>query len=100
MTQIKFLYGQNLTSANAAVVPGAMYIDTATKELWFDDPSNVIKTHTKIIDTDTLLYTPEGDIIDCDVSSNLQLGELTTAPRAIERPRVWPRWSRLSYNHY
>ena len=88
MTQIKFLYGQNLASANAAVVPGAMYIDTATKELWFDDPSNVIKTHTKIIDTDTLLYTPEGDIIDCDVSANLQLGELTTRDGKMFAPKT------------
>lgn len=64
MAILKFLYGQNLKTANPTFEPGAIYVDTATGEMWFDDPSNTITTHTKIIDTETLLYEPVGELID------------------------------------
>ena len=38
MAILKFLYGQNFKTANPTFTPGTMYVDTATGEMWFDDP--------------------------------------------------------------
>ena len=64
MAQLKLLYGQNLKVANPAFDPGTLYVDIATGEMWFDDPSSSVTTHAKIIDNDTLLFEPIGELID------------------------------------
>lgn len=79
MAILKFLYGQNFKTANPTFSPGTMYVDTATGEMWFDDPSNTITTHTKIIDTATLLYEPIGDLIDYPAASGATTAKLGTA---------------------
>lgn len=38
MSEIKFLHGKNL-DASTAITAGTFYLDTATNELWYDDPS-------------------------------------------------------------
>jgi hypothetical protein len=59
MAILQFLHGKNLKTNNPAFNPGTMYLDTETGELWFDDPSNTLTQHTKVIDTATLLYSIE-----------------------------------------
>lgn len=61
--QLKFLYGENLKDKSVAIVPGTIYLDVATGELYFDDPTqNDIEKHNKIIDTATLIYTIEESV--------------------------------------
>jgi hypothetical protein len=42
---LRFLQGQNLREKNVAFQPGTIYLDTATKEMWFDDPSQTTMRH-------------------------------------------------------
>lgn len=60
---LNFLYGKNLIGSNIDFQAGTIYLDTATQELFFDDPdpeANVAdKVHKKIIDTSTLIYMIE-----------------------------------------
>ena len=44
-------------SKSTSVKAGTLYLDLATKELYFDDPSGTQKTHQKVIDAATLLYS-------------------------------------------
>lgn len=40
MSNLQFLYGSNLAGkSNVAFKPGTLYLDTETKELYFDNPS-------------------------------------------------------------
>lgn len=59
--QLTFLTGLNLNE-NIPFTSGIIYYDAATHELWFDDPSNSISIHKKIIDMDTFTYTLEEDM--------------------------------------
>lgn len=58
---LNFLYGKNLISSNIDFQAGTIYLDTATQELFFDDPDPeaTVKDHKKIIDTSTLIYIAE-----------------------------------------
>ena len=60
MAFLKFLFGKNLSNVTT-IQPGALYLDTGTKELFFDDPSGESQEHNKIIDTSTLMYTIDGE---------------------------------------
>ena len=59
MAILQFLYGKNLKQINPTFTPGTVYLDTETGEMWFDDPSNTLTTHAKVIDTATLIYSIE-----------------------------------------
>lgn len=59
---LRFLQGQNLREKNVAFQPGTIYLDTATNEMWFDDPSQTTLRHQKIIDLDTLVYLIENTV--------------------------------------
>ena len=59
MPQLKFLYGENLEDQNLTSIPGAIYLDVATNELFFGHPQSV-NQYIKMIDTDTFLYNIEG----------------------------------------
>lgn len=60
---LRFLYGKNLREKNVEFKPGTFYLDTATNELWFDDPSlSEEEKHQKIIDIETLVFTTDGSI--------------------------------------
>lgn len=58
---LNFLYGKNLIGSNIDFQAGTIYLDTATQELFFDDPDPeaTVKDHKKIIDTSTLIYIME-----------------------------------------
>lgn len=56
MAILKFLHGKNFKDATSSFQPGTFYLDTETGEMWFDDPSSSTTDHSKIIDTDTLIY--------------------------------------------
>lgn len=60
---LNFLYGKNLIGSNIDFQAGTIYLDTATQELFFDDPdpeaNEADKVHKKIIDTSTLIYMME-----------------------------------------
>ena len=72
---IKFLFGQKLKDKTVTFEPGVMYLDTYTKEMWYDDPSNTLQQHSKIIDTNTLVYSIEetfefpGEVTDASGTS-------------------------------
>ena len=71
---LRFLQGQNLREKNVAFQPGTIYLDTATKEMWFDDPSQTTMRHQKIVDLDTLVYLIEetvqfNPVVDNDAGS-------------------------------
>lgn len=55
MANLKFLFGENLSSS-IPFVAGTIYLDTATGEMWFDDPNKATTSHRKIIDSNTLIY--------------------------------------------
>lgn len=57
MAILTFKYGKNLSS-DTPFTAGAIYLDTETNELWYDNPSdeNVTTEHQKVIDTSTLIY--------------------------------------------
>ena len=57
MATLKFLHGKDFLTKVLALQPGTFYLDTETGELWFDDPSNTLTDHKKIIDTNTLIYS-------------------------------------------
>ena len=57
MATLKFLHGKDFLTKVLALQPGTFYLDTETGELWFDDPSNTLTDHKKIIDTSTLIYS-------------------------------------------
>ena len=61
MNLLQFLFGENFKNRSISFKPGTFYLDTSSNELWIDDPSNLNKTHTKIIDTDTLIFSTTGD---------------------------------------
>ncbi len=85
--QLKFLYGENLKDKSVAIVPGTIYLDVATGELYFDDPTKVdIEKHNKIIDTATLIYTIEESVTfpsvgdeDADVPGGITSAKLGAA---------------------
>lgn len=58
--QVKFLYGENLSNrSDVNIKPGTIYLDIATGELYFDDPSKTnvtVNDRHKIIDTATLTF--------------------------------------------
>lgn len=61
--QLKFLYGNDLKNKSVAVAPGTIYLDVATGELFYDDPSEIdTENHNKIIDTATLTYSVSGRV--------------------------------------
>ncbi len=57
MAILTFKYGKNLSSSTPFTA-GAIYLDTETNELWYDNPSdeNSEVEHQKVIDTSTLIY--------------------------------------------
>ena len=59
MAILQFLAGSNFTSQTLNFQPGTIYLDTATGEMWFDDPQGIATDHAKIIDLDTLIYEAE-----------------------------------------
>lgn len=61
MPQLQFLYGENLKTKNLKFLSGTIYLDTATNELFFDDPTALNNNRIKMVDTDTFLYSVEGD---------------------------------------
>lgn len=66
MPNIRFLYGKNL-STETPIKPGTFYLDLETNELWFDNPSDIsITQHNKIIDSKTLVYAMDADMITYD----------------------------------
>ena len=57
MQSLQFLFGKNLNDAKLEIKPGKIYLDLATNELYYDDPSGIdVEKHNKIIDTATLIY--------------------------------------------
>jgi predicted Rdx family selenoprotein len=60
MSILQFLFGKDLNKKNVNFTPGTFYLDTATKELWYDDPDTSIpedkRTHQRIVDTTSLTY--------------------------------------------
>lgn len=63
LQQVKFLFGEKLQEKNPTIQPGTIYLDIATGEMYYDDPSAVKSAHQKIIDTATLIYTIETNSI-------------------------------------
>lgn len=60
MNILQFLFGKEFNKGqNIPFSPGSFYLDLTKGELWIDDPTNTESTHSKIIDTDTLLYEIE-----------------------------------------
>lgn len=57
LPQIQFLYGSKLQEVNPAIKPGTIYLDIATGELYYDDPTPNSNIRQKIIDIATLIYT-------------------------------------------
>lgn len=62
MAILQFLAGTDFVNKSLSFQPGTIYLDTATGELWFDDPQGVITNHSKIIDLDTLIYEIEDEV--------------------------------------
>lgn len=59
MAILQFLAGTDFVNKSLSFQPGTIYLDTATGEMWFDDPQGVATDHAKIIDLDTLVYEIE-----------------------------------------
>lgn len=60
MNFLQFLFGKDFNKGeNVPFTPGSFYLDLSKGELWIDDPTNNALTHSKIIDTDTLIYEVE-----------------------------------------
>lgn len=59
MAVLQFLAGTDFVNKTLNFQPGTIYLDTATGEMWFDDPQGIAKDHAKIIDLDTLIYEIE-----------------------------------------
>ena len=59
MAILQFLAGTDFVNKSLSFQPGTIYLDTATGEMWFDDPQGVATDHAKIIDLDTLVYDIE-----------------------------------------
>lgn len=60
MNLLQFLFGKDFNKGeNVPFTPGSFYLDLSKGELWIDDPTNNTVTHSKIIDTDTLIYEVE-----------------------------------------
>ena len=55
------MYGKNLKDSNKEILPGTIYLDLATNEFFYDDPTGEKQVHEKIIDTATLIYTIVGE---------------------------------------
>ena len=62
MAILQFLAGTNFVNKSLSFQPGTIYLDTATGEMWFDDPQGVATDHAKIIDLDTLVYDIEEQV--------------------------------------
>ena len=58
--EVSFFYGQNLSS-NVPFKPGAIYLDTLNKKLWYDDPSGAVAEHTVLTAPDEI-YVGEGEM--------------------------------------
>lgn len=76
MATLKFLHGKDFITKVLALQPGTFYLDTETGELWFDDPSNTLTDHKKIIDTKTLIYSIDNSF---EFSGEFAEGGVTTA---------------------
>lgn len=61
MKLLQFLFGQDFKNRYIAFKPGTFYLDTASNELWIDDPSSSEQSHAKIIDTDTLIFNSDDE---------------------------------------
>lgn len=59
MAVLQFLAGTDFVNKTLNFQPGTIYLDTATGEMWFDDPRGIAKDHAKIVDLDTLIYEIE-----------------------------------------
>lgn len=59
MAILQFLAGTDFVNKSLSFQPGTIYLDTATGEMWFDDPQGVATNHAKVIDLDTLVYDIE-----------------------------------------
>ena len=59
MAILQFLAGTDFVNKSLSFQPGTIYLDTATGEMWFDDPQGVATDHAKVIDLDTLVYDIE-----------------------------------------
>lgn len=62
MAILKFLAGKNFSDQTLNFQPGTIYLDTATGEMWFDDPQGQMTNHAKIVDLDTLVYEIEEQV--------------------------------------
>lgn len=62
MAILQFLAGTDFVNKSLNFQPGTIYLDTATGEMWFDDPQGVATDHAKIIDLDTLVYDIEEQV--------------------------------------
>lgn len=62
MAILQFLAGTDFVNKSLSFQPGTIYLDTATGEMWFDDPQGFITNHSKIIDLDTLIYEIEDEV--------------------------------------
>lgn len=52
MTILRFLFGENIATKKPTESKGTIYLDCATKELWYDDPKN--GGRNKIRNTDNI----------------------------------------------
>lgn len=61
-----------------------MYLDTHLGEMWYDDPSDTLTKHAKVIDRKTLVYSIEdsfeypGEILAGETSAVLGVAKLGT----------------------
>jgi hypothetical protein len=79
---LTFLHGKNLKTSSKTVEGGNIYLDTATNELWYDDPSGIITDkHIRLFNnatrtTDGLLSAHDKSKIDY---TNISYGTCSTA---------------------
>lgn len=81
-SDLHFLHGKNLKDANIAVSAGKVYLDTATNELWYDDPSgDITDKHIRLFNnatksTDGLMSAEDKRKVNY---TNVSYGTCTTA---------------------
>ena len=79
---LTFLHGKNLKDSAQQVKAGTMYLDTATNEIWYDDPSGTVTDkHVRLFnnatrETDGLLSAHDKSKIDF---TNITYGTCSTA---------------------
>lgn len=65
MSLLRILSGNDFVNKTLNFQPGTIYLDSASGEMWFDDPTALLTEHKKIIDSETLIYKIE-ETIDTD----------------------------------